>query len=366
MQHVKQTEGSKPFPPPFHSCGNFKVSYKEDLKLFQTDFSRRFMIFGILCLFALAPFFNSNYLLHILSMIGIYAIAGVGLNILTGYTGQLSLGHGAFFGVGAYASAFLAAKAGFPFFLVIPIAGIVASMVGTIFALPAIRLKFIYLAVATLAGQFIIEYGLVQWASLTGGTKGFVVPAPTLAGLNPGTNLTVFYIIYICLVLMTWLVSNLIRSKTGRAFLAIRQNNRAAEAMGIAVFPHKLLAFAISSFFAGVAGALFAYNATVITPAMFNLRLSIELPAVILIGGIGSISGSILGALAIVSLNEILTLITEYFMNAGAHAVTGIATTPLHEFVLGLAIVLVIIFKPQGLINAWCAIKSSFRKWPFS
>ncbi len=349
----------------FHSCGNFKVSYQEDLKRFQTKFSRQLIITGILCLFVLIPFFSNDYILHLLGMIGIYAIAGVGLNILTGYTGQLSLGHGAFFGVGAYTGALLAAKSGFPFFLTLPLAGIVASMVGTIFAIPTVRLKFIYLAVATLAGQFIIEYGLVQWTSLTNGAKGFVIPAPTFMGLTPGKNLTVFYITYFSLVIMTLLAANLLRSKIGRAFLAIRQNDRAAATMGIAVFPHKLLAFAISSFFAGVAGALFAYSVTVITPEMFSLTLSIQLLAIILIGGIGSISGSILGALVIVFLNEILTFIIECFMNAGAHVVTGI-TTPLHEFVLGLAIVLVIIFKPKGLINAWYMVKSSFRKWPFS
>ena len=366
MRTIKRIDGSKPFPPPFHSCGNFKVSYQEELKLFQTNFGRRFMIIGILCLFGLTPFFSNDYILHLLNMIGIYAIAAVGLNILTGYTGQLSLGHGAFFGVGAYAGALLAAKVGFPFFLVIPIAGIVASMAGTIFALPSFRLKSIYLLMSTLAGQFIIEYGLVQWESLTGGAKGFVVPAPTLLGLNLETNLGIFYITYICLLAMTWLAANLIRSKTGRAFLAIRQNDRAAAAMGIAVFPHKLLAFAVSSFFAGVAGALFAYCTTAITPTLFSLKLSVELLAVIIIGGIGSISGSILGALAVVSLNEILTFITQYFMNAGTHVGAAMDIAPLHEFVLGLFMVLFIIFEPKGLANVWRKIKLGFRRWPFS
>ena len=366
MGHMAPTQGSKLFPPPFNSCGNFKISYQEELNLFQTNLGRRFMVAGILCLFGLAPFFGNDYILHLFNMIGIYAVAAVGLNILTGYTGQLSLGHGAFFGVGAYAGAFLAAKVGFPFFLVIPVAGIAAAVVGTIFALPAIRLKSIYLLVATLAGQFIIEYGLVQWKSLTGGIKGFVMPPPTFAGWNPGTRLAVFYITYSCLLLVAWLTANLIRSKIGRAFVAIRQNDRTAAAMGIAVFPHKLLSFAISAFFAGVAGALFAYGATTITPALFSLKLSIELLAVIVIGGIGSISGSILGAMAIVSLNEILTFTTEYFMNAGIYTRAGAIFAPLHEFILGLVIVLFILFEPRGLLNMCRAVKLRFKRWPFS
>ena len=362
MRHMEPNQGSKPFPPPSHSCGNFKVSYQEELNLFQTNFGRRFMVVGILCLFGLTPFLSNDYILHLLNMIGIYAIAAVGLNILTGYTGQLSLAHGAFFGIGAYTGAFLAAKVGFPFFLVIPIAGISAAVVGTIFALSAIRLKSIYLLIATLAGQFIIEYGLEKWQSLLEGTKGYVVPTPTFAGFCPGKNLAVFYITYICFLIMAWLAANLIRSRTGRAFEAIRQNDRTAAAIGIAVFPHKLLSFAISSFFAGVAGALFAYCTTTITPATFSLKLSIELLALIIIGGIGSISGSILGAMAIVSLNEILTFITEYFTYTRTSAVFA----PLNEFVLGLAMVLFIIFEPNGLVNMCRAIKLRFKRWPFS
>ena len=357
---MKQTQPSKPFPPPFHSCGRFKTSYREELNRFQTPLGRRLMMMGIICIFGLMPFLGNDYLLHLLNLICVYAIVAVGLNILTGYSGQLSLGHGAFFGIGAYTSALLAARAGLPFFMAIPLAGIAASMIGAIFALPAVRLKPIYLPMATLAGQFIVEYILRHWDSLTGGSKGLAVPTPTLLGLNLGANLSLFYISAICLLLLMWLADNLVRSKIGRAFLAIRQNDRAASTMGIAVFPYKLLAFAMSSFFAGVAGALFAYGATTITPAFFNLTRSIEFLAVIIIGGIGSISGSLVGALVMVSINEILTFFTEHFTDA--------ATTvmPLYEFTLGFVIVMFMVFEPEGMAKIWRKIKWGFKRWPFS
>ena len=359
MRHIKQAHPKKQFLPPFHTCGRFKTSYQEELNRFQTPFGRSFTVISIICLFGLMPFISNDYFLHLLNTICIYAIVAMGLNILTGYTGQLSLGHGAFFGIGAYTGALLAAKAGLPFFMVIPIAGIVALMVGAIFALPSVRLRPIYLPMATLAGQFIVEYILLHWVSLTGGSKGLAVPVPTFAGLNLGGNLSLFYITAVCLLLLMWLTDNLLRSKIGRAFLAIRQNERAASAMGITVFPHKLLAFAISSFFAGVAGALFAYSTTTITPTFFNLTLSIEFLAVIIIGGIGSISGSMVGALVIVSLNEILTFFTGYFMDA------GMIIMPLYEFILGLTIVLFMVFEPEGLARIWRNIKRSLKQWPF-
>lgn len=359
MRHIKQAHPKKQLLPPFHSCGRFKTAYREELNRFQTPFGRRFTVLSIICLFGLMPFIGNDYFLHLLNIICIYTIVAMGLNILTGYTGQLSLGHGAFFGIGAYTGTLLAAKAGLPFFIAIPIAGIAASIFGSIFALPAVRLKPIYLPMATLAGQFIVEYILRHWVSLTGGSKGLAVPEPTLAGLNLGGNLSLFYITAICLLLLTWLTSNLLRSKIGRAFLAIRQNERAASEMGITVFQHKLLAFAISSFFAGVAGALFAYSTTTITPTFFNLTLSIEFLAGIIIGGIGCISGSMLGALVIISLNEILIFLTGYFMDA------GMPIMPLHEFILGLIVVMFMIFEPEGLARIWRDVKCGLKRWPF-
>lgn len=321
---------------------------------------------GLVLLFGVVPFISDAYMLYILNNMGIYAIAAVGLNLLIGFTGQISLGHGAFFGVGAYAGAILATKGGVPFFLAVPIAGIISAAVGMLFGIPSARLKHLYLCIATLAGQFIIEFVLVQWEGLTGGAEGIVVPSPTLFGLNLGTDRAFFYVTFFCFVLMIWISVNLIRTRIGRAFIAIRDNDRAAEGMGIPIFPYKLLSFAISSFYAGFAGALFAYYTMSITPEPFNLWLSIEYIAMIIIGGLGSIPGSVFGAVFIVSLNEILSHITEYLMNVGVSTGVAITIAPLREFVYGLAIVLFIIFEPKGLAEVWRIVRSNFRLWPFS
>ncbi|MCF8143497.1 MAG: branched-chain amino acid ABC transporter permease [Deltaproteobacteria bacterium] len=350
----------------FHPCGSFKTSYHQDLNIFSTDFGRLWMGIGIVLLFGVVPFISSSYTLYILNSVGIYAIAAVGLNLLIGFTGQISLGHGAFFGVGAYAGAILATRVGLPFFVAVPLAGVIAAAVGMVFGLPSARLKHLYLCIATLAGQFIIEYVLVQWESLTGGAMGIVVPSATLFGIDLGSDRAFFYVIFFLFVLMTWIAVNLIRTRIGRAFIAIRDNDRAAEGMGIPIFPYKLLSFAISSFYAGFAGALFAYYTMSITPEPFNLWLSIEYIAMIIIGGMGSIPGSVFGTIFIVTLNEVLSHITEYLMNVGVSTGVAITIAPLREFVYGLAIVLFIIFEPKGLAEVWRIVRSNFRLWPFS
>jgi branched-chain amino acid transport system permease protein len=164
---------------------------------------------------------------------------------------------------------------------------------------------------------------------------------------------------------MTWIAVNLVRTRFGRAFIAIRDNDRAAEGMGIPIFRYKLLSFGISSYYAGFAGALFAYYMMSITPEPFNLWLSIIFIAMIIIGGLGSIPGSVFGAIFIVILEEVLSHATEYLMNIGATGL-GITIAPLREFVFGLAIVLFIIFEPKGIAEVWRIVRSSFRLWPFS
>ena len=187
-----------------------------------------------------------------------------------------------------------------------------------------------------------------------------------LFGLDLRNDRTFFFVIFICFSVTTWIAVNLMRTRYGRAFIAIRDNDRAAEGMGIPVFLYKLLAFAVSSFYAGLAGGLFAYYMMSITPEPFNLWLSIEFIAMIIIGGLGSIPGSLFGTIFIVSLNEILSHLTAYLMNVGASTGVAITIAPLREFVFGLAIVLFIIFEPKGLAEIWRIIRSSFRLWPFS
>jgi branched-chain amino acid transport system permease protein len=350
----------------FHSCGNYREDYAEELKIFETYFGRICLGLFLILLFAVAPFIVSTYMLYILNMIGIAAIAAIGLNILIGYTGQISLGHGAFFGVGAYAAAILATRLGLGFYLAIPAAGIITALVGMIFGIPSGRLKGLYLTIATLAGQFIIEYVLIHWDSLTKGTMGITLPAPKIIQWEIAGDKAFFFLIFISLVLMTWFAVNIIRSKYGRAFIAIRDNDRAAEGMGIPIFKYKLLSFAVSSFYAGFAGALWAYYMISITTEPFNLGLSVEFIAMVIIGGLGNIPGAIFGATFITLLNELLRFFTGLLMNIGFVTSLGLNIAPLREFTFGLAIVLFILLEPRGLAELWRIARSSFRLWPFS
>lgn len=350
----------------FHPCGNYKTSYSDELTLFSSDFGRVCSLAGIAALFLVVPFVSPPYLLYVINMIGIYAIAAIGLNILVGYTGMISLGHGAFFGVGAYTAAVLAATMNVPFLVSVPAAGLMTAGVGMIFGIPSGRLKGLYLTIATLAGQFIIEYVLVHWTDITRGTEGITVPAPSLFGLSLKGDLSFFYVIFTCLAGTLWVAINIIRTRYGRAFIAIRDNDRAAEGMGIPVFSYKILSFGISSFYAGLAGALWAYYMVSVTTEPFNLSLSVEYIAMVIIGGLGSIAGSIYGAVFITGLNESLRWITDLLMNMGFITQTGLNMAPLREFAFGLAIVLFILFEPRGLAEIWRIIRSSFRLWPFS
>jgi len=350
----------------FHPCGNYHESYKQELNIFETDFGRDCLLIFLAVLFFVVPFVAGPYTMYILNTIGIAAIAAIGLNILIGYTGQISLGHGAFFGVGAYAAAILATRLDVSFLIAIPAAGFITAGVGMIFGLPSGRLKGLYLTIATLAGQFIIEYVLIQWESLTKGTMGIVLPAPQILQWTISDDRAFFFLIFISLVLMTLIAVNIMRSKYGRAFIAIRDNDRAAEGMGIPIFKYKLLSFGISSFYAGFAGALWAYYMVSITTEPFNLGLSVEFIAMVIIGGMGNIPGAIFGATFITLLNELLRYLTVLLMNINFVIDLGLNIAPLKEFVFGLAIVLFILLEPKGLAELWRIIRSSFKLWPFS
>ncbi|HNS56482.1 MAG TPA: branched-chain amino acid ABC transporter permease [Smithellaceae bacterium] len=350
----------------FHPCGNYRENYAQELTIFDTDYGRMSMCIFLLLLFFATPFLVSSYMLYVINTIGIAAIAAIGLNILVGYTGQISLGHGAFFGVGAYAAAVLATRFGVGFYLAIPVAGVVTALVGMIFGIPSGRLKGLYLTIATLAGQFIIEYVLVHWDSVTQGTMGITLPSPRILQWEVVGDRPFFFMIFVSLVAMTWFAVNIMRSKYGRAFIAIRDNDRAAEGMGIPIFKYKLLSFAISSFYAGFAGALWAYYMVSVTAEPFNLGLSVEYIAMVIIGGMGNIPGAIFGATFITLLNELLRYITGLLMNLGFITSSGLNMAPLREFVFGLAIVLFILFEPRGIAELWRIVRSSFRLWPFS
>ncbi len=347
-------------------CGNYRERYEEEVAIFETDFGRLWTIIGILTLFLVTPFVFGNYSLYIMNHVGIYTIGAIGLNILIGFTGQISLGHGAFFGVGAYTASILMKSLNVPFPLAIFAGGIMTSLVGLVFGIPSSRLKHLYLTISTLAGQFILEYLFIHWQGLTGGTEGIILPEPTIFGFTVRSDRAFFYVIFVFFVLFLWLAKNIVRTRYGRAFIAIRDNDQAAQGMGIPIFRYKLLSFAISSFYAGFAGGLWATYMGSITPEPFGFDLSIGFIAMIIIGGLGSITGSVLGAGFITLLNELLSQAASYLINIKGFGGVAMTVAPLREFFFGLIIVLFLIFEPKGIAEVWRIIKSSFKLWPFS
>lgn len=343
--------------------GVFHTTYEADMALRRTPLMRLRLILAIVFLLVF-PFLADGYQLTLANQAGIAAIGAIGLNILTGFTGQISLGQGAFMAVGAYSSGLLAARLGLPWWLTIPIACTVTAGVGAIFGIPSLRLKGLYLAIATLAAQQIIEWTITHWRWLTGGVEALVVPAPMLFGERVGTNFRFYWVILFFATLTTIFAVNLFRTRVGRAFIAIRDQDIAAEVMGVDVFRYKLLAFATSSFFVGLSGALLAQWRGIVNYERFTFETSIFYLAVIIIGGLGSVSGSIYGAV-------FMTLLPAVLSNAGRAvggsipALAGILPF-IQQGVFGATIILFLIFEPQGLAKIWRNIKDYFRLWPFS
>jgi branched-chain amino acid transport system permease protein len=343
-------------------CGDFKDTYIRDEAIFQSFFVKFWLVlfFVFLLIF---PFLVNEYVLYIANLIGIAIIGAHGLNLLTGFTGQISLGHAAFVGVGAYTSAILITRAGIPFWWTVPLAGIMSAFAGVIIGIPSLRIKGLYLAIATIAAQFIFEYVFMTWESMTHGIRGINVPDPELFGFQFDTEQKFYFITLFFVIIGTLYARNLIRTRVGRAFIAIRDRDLAAELMGINLFRYKLTSFAISSFYAGVAGSLWVSFMNIVTPEHFPLTLSIEYLAMIIVGGLGSILGSIYGAMFMVLVPELLKFGTEFIKDIPAFQHIF---APLREVVFGSLIVFFLIFEPRGLAEMWRRIKNFFLLWPFS
>lgn len=344
-------------------CGDFRTTYEKDVEILQTPFTKVCMALFLAFLLVLPQFLKGEYL-WILLQILIAVIGAVGINILTGFTGQISLGQGAFLGVGAYTSAYLTAKMGLSFWVGVPAAGLVTAMCGMVFGIPSLRLKGLYLAIATLASQFILEWIFVRWESVTGGSYGITVPRPSIAGYTFASDLSYYYIVFVVAVVMVLFAVNLMRTKTGRAFMAVRDHYISAEIMGINLYKYRLLSFGISSFYAGVAGALFGHSLKFVTSEQFNIEVSVVYLAMIIIGGLGSIMGSIFGAVFMILLPKILSVFTM-FVSADFPSVAKLAIAFEHG-IFGLIIVLFLIFEPDGLAHRWKMIKAYWKLYPFS
>ena len=343
-------------------CGEFHTSYAADMAIFDTRRGRHALAVFLVALFTV-PFFATSYWLDVLNRAAIAVIAAMGLNILTGFTGQISLGNAAFLAVGAYATAFLAGH-GVPFLVACPLSGLIAAIAGMVFGIPSLRLKGLYLAMATLAAHFIVEFTAVHWESVTGGVAGISIPSPSIGPLHFGDDRRLFFLIVPAAIAHLWFAKNLFRTRVGTAFVAIRDQDISAEVMGVTVFRHKLLSFAVSSFYVGVAGSLLAYQARIISPENFPLALAIDYLGMIIIGGLGSVLGSVLGAVFLTLLPEFLRILTGAL--SGSYPQLIQLFTPLKLGVFGLTIVLFLVFEPDGLADLWRRTRNWFRLYPFS
>ena len=348
--------------------GTFHTSYTGDMAL-RPYWPQRVRLVVVLIAVLIFPWFADRYWLNLANTIAIAAIGAIGLNILVGYTGQISIGHGGFLAVGAYTAGLLAVRLETPMWITIPVASLFTALVGTFFGLPSARLKGLYLAIATLASQEIIIWLLTHGKLLGIGESLSLPPAANnLFGVPLdmlGNNDFVFYWITVGFLALTALfVSNLFRSRAGRAFVAIRDQDIAARVIGVDIFRYKLLAFATSSFFAGLAGALTAHYRGIISWERFTIDTSILYLAMIIIGGLGSVSGSIYGAAFMVLLPAMLANLARSVSGVGPNVNSYLPY--IQQGAFGLAIILFLIFEPEGIVKMWRNVKDYFRLWPFS
>ncbi|MDN3277068.1 branched-chain amino acid ABC transporter permease [Frankia sp. RB7] len=359
----------------------FKTDYEDDIRLFpHSGYVVSYSL--LLAVLLIAPYVLSSYLMSQLVFVCIYATVGVALLILTGFTGQASLGHAAFLAIGAYTAAYLQ-KYNVPFPLYFLAAGALAGLIGALVGFPALRLQGIYLVIATISFAFIVEEILARWESVTNGNEGLRIKAPSLLGVTISRDSPTFYFICLAVLVLTIVGTlNLLRSPTGRAFVAIRDSETAARSMGVNVALYKVKSFAISAAITGFAGVLFAHKLSFISPEMFTLQLSIEFIIVILIGGTFSLHGAVLGAIFIVMIDPFLTYLKDDMPGiiAGIAATFGAGTATaaniqskvaafaslngLKGAIYGIIIMLFVLFEPLGIYGRWLKIKLFFQLFP--
>jgi branched-chain amino acid transport system permease protein len=340
--------------------GTLKESYIADAALFDTRTQKVWLAVAATMLL-LFPFMASEYWLYLACLVSINVASATGLNILTGYTGLVSLGQAAFMGLGAYTVAILQTRLGTPFLLNILAGGLVAMLGGIIVGIPSLRVKGLYLAIATIAASFITHF-LFANLGIAGGTGGLSLTPATLFGQPLDTSFRLYWVIVPITILMLLGAANLFRTRIGRAFIAIRDRDISAEVLGIPLLRYKLMSFGLSSFYAGVAGGLWAYFFRVVTPESFPLLMSIFFLAAIIVGGMGTILGAILGAVFMTMVPELLKLVFDLLPN---NTELTVFLSPVRTIIFGLLIIGFLVFEPHGLAEVWRRIRRFFHLWPF-
>ncbi|MFH1350765.1 MAG: branched-chain amino acid ABC transporter permease [Pseudomonadota bacterium] len=332
-------------------------SYNDDLLLFK--WKSTFYFYCLLFAFLLVlPLISSSYMLYMLNLILINVIVAVGLQILSGYTGLLSLGHAAFFAIGAYCSGYLTTNHGLSFWIAIVASGAVTGFMGVLVAIPALRMKGIYLAIATMAYAFIIEQVILQWESVTNGVRGMFLSRPTLGPISFKSDQYYYYLVLAVAMLLIFLVRNLLSAPTGRALVAIRNSEIAAQSMGIPLARYKMVSFGLSAFYTGVAGCLFAHFMQFIGPENFTLMESIGFIVMILIGGLGTIQGAAVGAVSITLLPEVIRYGKDLFPFIKEES-------GIQMIAYSLILILFVIYEPHGLYGRWLKWKYYYEMFPY-
>ena len=345
-------------------CGTFDRTYFQAKELYRTPLRKTLLALLLVGMYLL-PFLTGDYGISILTLICAFTIGMLGLQIITGYCGQISIGHAAFMGVGMYTVGILQRHFGLSFWVCLPLAGLVPMFIGMMFGLPALRMKGLYLAFATLAAHFVIVYVISNWRSVTNGTDGMWMKRPdVLFGIDFKSDRNYYLLVLTITIIMTYLATNLARSKLGRSFVAVRDNDIAAEVMGINIAYTKIMAFGIGCFFAGIAGALGGAYYEYVNVEWFGLDDSIWYLGFLVVGGFGSIFGAIAGATVWKVMDEFSTLvtpITETLLGGAAFY----ASAAFSLIFYSLIIIVFLVFEPRGIAHRWEIVKRSYRLHPF-
>ncbi len=345
-------------------CGVHSTTYQEDHAYIKTT-PQWVCFIAFMIILILLPSLISMRFIGIINVVGITAIAVMGLQIVTGYGGQVNMGQSAFMGMGAFVTAALARNLNIPFWLSIPLGGIGAAFMGALFGIPALRIKGFYLALTTMAAQIIFPVLVLRLpAAWFGGGNGLRLEPAHFFGIHLDNEEKLYYLIMVWLGIMVFFAFNLVRSRVGRAFIAVRDNDIAADITGVNIFYYKTLAFFIGALYAGIAGGLWAYYVRYIAVDQFTLWFSVWYVGMLIVGGLGNVLGAILGTVFIRSLQELITFLgpqlNDYFPQlGGAIAFAGM------NVLLGAMIVLFLIFEPRGLAHRWNILKTTYRIWPF-
>ena len=335
----------------------FKTDYGQDVNLAKHG-GHVFWYSALMLLLVAAPWLFAEYWLAQLTFILIYSIVGLGLMLLAGFTGLFSIGHAAFLGVGAYTQAVFT-NMGVPFPIALALAGLLSAAVGVIVGLPALRVKGIYLGIATLSFGFIVEEVLARWESVTGGNAGVHIKPPNIFGWKVTSGEEFYFVCLVIAIGSTLAILNLLRSPTGRAFVAIRDSEISAQSMGIHLARYKTLSFALSAALAGIGGALYAHKLQFISPDQFNIIQSIDLLLMVVIGGLGSVHGAFLGAIFLISMPQLINLGKGYLPDVVGQA------PGLQSVVYGAVLIAFVLFEPLGLYGRWLKVRTYLQLFPF-